>query len=119
MKIGKRSDSVSMAASFNGAAMGIEFVDGYSICASWTDAGSLAGSLKLQASNNPFTDNVNMTPASDAVWVDIPGSTIAVSGVGSQFWNVADAKYSGYRIVWTRSGGSGTLSAYHLIKGPQ
>jgi hypothetical protein len=119
MKIGRRSDSLSLGATFNGAAMGIEFVNGYSICASWTDGGGLAGTLKLQASNNPFTDNVNMTPAADAVWVDVTGSSIAVSGAGSQFWNVADANYSAYRIVWTRTAGSGTLTAYHLIKGPQ
>ena len=119
MKIGKRSDSLSMAASFNGAAMGVEFVNGYSICASWIDGGSLSGSLKLQASNNPFTDNVNMTPDPAAVWVDITGSTIAVTGAGSQFYNVADANYAAYRIVWTRTAGTGTLTAHHLIKGPQ
>lgn len=116
MKIGTRSDTISLGASFNGAAMGIEFVDGYSVCASW-DGG--IGTLKIQACNNPFTDNVNMTPNPAAVWVDIPGSSVAVSGAGSQFWNVADAKYAGYRIVWTRSSGSGTLTAIHLIKGPQ
>jgi hypothetical protein len=119
MKIAKRSDSISLGASFNGDAMGIEFVNGYSICASWTDTGSLGGSFKLQASNNPFTDNVNMTPNPLAVWVDITGSSIAVTGAASQFWNVSDANYSAYRIVWTRTGGSGQLTAHHLTKGQQ
>ena len=119
MKIGKRSDTLSLAASFNGDAMGIEYVNGYSICATWTEVGTLDGTLKLQASNNPFTDNVNMTPAPDAVWVDIAGSSIVVSDAGSQFWNVSDSNYSAYRIVWTRVSGSGELKAYHLIKGDQ
>jgi len=119
MKIAKRSDSLSLSATLNGAAMAIENLDGYSICASWTDGGSLVGSLKLQASNNALTDNVNSTANSAAIWVDIPGSTVAVSGAGSQFWNVADANYAAYRIVWTRTGGTGSLTAHHLIKGFQ
>ena len=119
MKIGKRSDSISLGASFNGDAMGIEFVNGYSICASWTDTGSLEGTLKLQACNNPFTDNVNMTPDPAAVWVDIVGSSVAVTEAGSQFYNVADANYSAYRVVWTRSAGDGIMTIYHLIKGYQ
>ena len=116
MKIATRSDSLSMGASFDGAAMGIEFVNGYSICTSW-DGG--VGTLKVQACNNPFTDNVNMTPDPDAIWVDIPGSSVAVSGAGTQFFNVADANYSAYRLVWTRSSGSGTIEVKHLIKGVQ
>lgn len=120
MKIGKRADTaLSMAATFNGAAMGIEFVNGYSVAASWTDAGSLSGTLKIQASNNPFTDNVNLTANPSALWVDIPGSSVAISGAGSQFWNVSDANYSAYRLVWTRTAGDGALTAYHLIKGDQ
>ena len=119
MKIGKRSDSISLGASFNGDAMGIEFVNGYSICASWTEVGSLDGTLKLQASNNPFTDNVNMTPNPSAVWVDVTGSSVAVSAAGSQFYNVSDANYSAYRIVWTRVDGGGELTVHHLIKGDQ
>jgi len=119
MKTAKRADSISLGASFIGDAMGIEYVNGYSICASWTEVGTLDGTIKLQASNNPFTDNVNMTPDPNAVWVDISGSSIAVSDAGSQFWNVSDANYSAYRLVWTRVSGSGTFTAYHLIKGPQ
>jgi len=119
MKVAKRTDTQSLAASANLAAVGIEFVAGYSVAASWTDTGSLAGTLTLQACNNPFTDNVNMTPDPNALWVDITGSAIAVSGVGTQFWNVDAANYSAYRVKWTRTTGTGTLTAYNLIKGPQ
>lgn len=119
MKIATRSDSVSMNATFNGDAMGIQFVNGFSICASWSGT-DLDGTIKLQASNNPFTDNVNMTINPSAVWVDITGSSVVVSAdTGSQFYNVADANYWAYRIVWTRTDGTGTLVAHHLIKGIQ
>jgi len=120
MKIGKRTDTLSLVSDINSAAMGVEFVNGFSVAASWDDPGSdISGVLTLQASNNAFTDNVNMTPDPNALWIDITGSAVAVSDVGTQFWNVADANYSAYRIKWVGTSGSSTLTAYHLIKGPQ
>jgi hypothetical protein len=120
MKASDRIDSKSMNASFNGDAYHVEYLEGYSICASWTEtSATLAGTLKLQASNNGFTDNVNNNENPNAVWVDITGSAIAVSGSGSQFWNVSDVYYKAFRIVWTRTSGQGTFAAYIHAKGVQ
>lgn len=120
MKVSNREDSASMNASFNGASYHVEFLEGYSICAAWTEtSATLAGTLKLQASNNAFTDNVNNNENSSATWVDITGSSVAVSGSGSQFWNVSDVYYKAFRIVWTRTSGEGTFAAFIHAKGVQ
>ena len=80
---------------------------------------ALAGTFKLQACNNPFTNNVNMTADPLATWVDVTGSSIAVTAAGSQFWNVSDAYYSAFRLVWTSTTGIGTVTSHILAKGDQ
>ena len=118
MKISNRNDVASMNASFTSAAYHIEHLIGYSICGTWAQtAATLSGLIKLQASNNAFMDNVNNEENPDATWVDITGSSIAVSGSGDQFWNVSDAYYKAFRIVWVRSGGQGTYTAFITAKG--
>lgn len=120
MKVSNRQDSELMATSFNGDAYHVEFLEGYSICAKWTETSvTLAGTLKLQASNNAFADNVNNNENSNATWVDITGSSVAVSGSGSQFWNVSDVFYKAFRVVWTRTSGEGTFEAFIHAKGVQ
>lgn len=112
--------SQSMNASFDSNAFHLETLEGYSICAAWTEtSATLAGTLKLQASNDAFTDNTNNQEKSGATWVDITGSSVAVSGSGSQFWNVSDVYYKAFRIVWTRTSGQGTFTAYIHAKGSQ
>lgn len=118
MKTLERNDSASMNASFNGAATHMESMEGYSIAASWTETSAvLAGTLKLQACNNAFTNNVNNNEDPAALWIDIPGSSVAVSGSGSQFWNVSDVYYKSVRVVWTRTSGQGTYTSYIWAKG--
>jgi hypothetical protein len=120
MKFANRIDSdKSFAASFNGDPMKLESIEGYSICASWSGG---VGVLKLQASNNAQIDNVgDLTVAQmadpNAVWVDITGSSVAVNGAGDQFWNVADVYYKWFRVVYTRTSGTGTFTAYLNVKG--
>jgi hypothetical protein len=119
MKTADRNDVTSLAASYNGAAFGMDNLEGFSVCAAWVDGGSLAGAFKLQASNNAFTDNVNLAEDPNAIWVDVTGSEVAVSASGSQFWNVADCYYRAFRIVWTRSAGTGSATAFIHAKGIQ
>lgn len=120
MKNFTASQSNSMNSSFNGQAYHVETLEGYSVCAAWTEtSATLAGTLKLQASNDAFTDNVGNIEKSNATWVDITGSSVAVSGSGSQFWNVSDVYYKAFRIVWTSSSGQGTFEAFIHAKGGQ
>lgn len=83
-----------------------------------TQEPSLTGTLKLQASNNCFADNVNGELRSDAVWVDIPSASATLDGGDDTvFFNITDANYEAVRLVWTRTAGQGSISTYILAKG--
>lgn len=71
---------------------------------------TLNGSLKLQGSNDP----VAYTSPATADWVDIRGSTQAITSGASHMWNVSAALYETIRFVWTYTSGTGTLAA-HLV----
>lgn len=114
------STPFTYAATTNGAAFGIDHMVGYSITAAVVETvATLAGTLKIQASNNAFADNVNNNEAADAVWVDVSGSSQNVSGSGNFLWNVADAEYRAFRLVWTKTTGTGTFDIQIVAKGPQ
>jgi hypothetical protein len=63
------------------------------------------GSLKLQSSND------------GATWDDVPDSTYAVSVAGSVMYNCVEQEYSYFRLVYTRSSGTGTINAFATLKG--
>ncbi len=121
MRVADRIDTRALQAStYSSAAFGLDHLEGYSITIKGTETtATLAGTLKLQASNNAFQDNVNLSELSDAVWVDVTGSSQAVSGSGTFMWNTSEAYYRAVRWVWTRASGTGTFVAYIHAKGPQ
>jgi hypothetical protein len=63
------------------------------------------GSLKLQSSNSIASKAADVPSTS---WVDIDGSTVAVSGADNIMFNVADCAYRWVRVVYTSTSGSGT-----------
>ncbi len=77
---------------------------------------TLTGTLKLQASNNAFADNTGNQLNADAVWVDIPGSSIAVATSATQIWNVSDVYYKSVRVVWTHTVNGGNYTAIVYAK---
>lgn len=109
----------ALAATFNGEPMYIENLAGYSVCANVTSAAALNGTFKLQASNNAMREDQVNEADSTAVWVDIPGSTQTATADGGYFWNVDAAFYRWFRIVWTRTAGTGNVALYYSGKGPQ
>lgn len=123
MRVVDRVDTgLSMTTSFNGTAIGVDHLEGLSVCIAVTEtSASLAGTLKLQASNNAFLDtNSNNTVDPNAVWVDISGSSVALTaGSGNYMFNVSEIYYRAVRIVWTSTSGEGTAIAYWHGKGPQ
>lgn len=118
MKTAVRQDTVTFSTSYTGAAMGTENMEGYSICIAWTGTAP-TGVLKLQACNNPFTNNVGLQEDPNAVWVDITGSSYNVTTSGNYFYNVSDVYYRAFRLVYTRTSGTGTGTAYIFAKGIQ
>lgn len=114
---GKVAAPKSMNASFNGDPYLVERLTGFSLMVKVTEtSATLAGGMKLQASNNCFQDNVNSEVRADAAWFDIESSDVSVSGSGSFIWNVPDVYYEAVRIVWTRSSGQGTAESYFIAK---
>lgn len=97
------ASSVSTGASATSDSQQLNWAFGYALCATYT--GSTAGTLKLQAS----VDNIT--------FVDIDGSSVTVSTAGNSLWNVTDVMYGYFRLVFTRTSGTGLLSGEILYKG--
>lgn len=101
--------SVTLSADRSTKAMPIDNVWGYSVQIVWTGA-SAAGTLKLQASNDITDDS-----ASVVNWEDIAGSSYTVSGPGSAFYNYDGAFYKWFRVVFTFSSGTGTITVTNVL----
>lgn len=80
---------------------------------------TFGGTLKLQASNDAFTGNTGNEENASATWVDISGSSVAVTAAGTQLWNVSDCYYNAARYVWTSTGGDGDITFHIYAKGIQ
>lgn len=83
--------------------------------------GSPQGNFKLQMSNDPGKPNAS-SEAEKYVgitnWTDIADSAQTISAAGDHAWQVENAGYTWVRVVWTATGGSGTLtSARANVKG--
>ncbi len=121
MKTAERQDSASLAASFNGAAFTVEQMLNYAAEVIWSDAGALSGTLKLQGCNDayePPTGNaMYLIEDPSAHWVDISSSSIPVAGSSSFLYDVAEVGYRYYRLVYTKTAGTGTMVMKHWAKG--
>lgn len=104
-------------ADFNSQPQQLAQIYGYCIQAVIT--GTPTGTVKLQASNDPFLD---IFPGNEPPvhWTDIAGSTFTVSAAGSEMWNVIGAFYNWVRIAYTDTSGgasTATMTATVNIKG--
>jgi len=87
---------------------------GYAIQAVYV--GVPTGTLKLQASADPFNYASPVQPPVPAHWTDIADSSFAVTGPGVYIWNVTGAFYNYVRLVYTdSSGGTSTAVLNALI----
>jgi len=69
-------------------------------------SGTLNGTLTLEASNT----NVN--------YVTISGTSQAIASGASHVYNVSGASYKYYRVKWTATSGTGTMTAVAILKEP-
>lgn len=91
----------------------LEHQFGFALQAVYT--GTPTGTLKLQASCDEGT---NDNGAGVTNWTDISGATAALAGAaGNSFFNISDVHYKWARLVYTRTGGVGTLTAQVNSKG--
>lgn len=106
----------SLGADLVSIGMPIDQMQFASIQAEWT-GGTAAGTLKIQISNDIVTPSTTADPGANVVnWSDWTGSSTTVAGAGNFGWNV-ESGYSWVRLVFTRSGGTGTLNAIFTGKG--
>jgi len=107
----------SMAASFASTIIALPLYYGYAIQATYTTAGTLGGSFAIQVSVDHLKDDQgNILRA--GTFVTLANSTVVITGAGSYIWNVNDANYAYFKLIYTAAGGdSGTCNAYCTIKG--
>ncbi len=67
--------------------------------------GAPVGTLKLQSSID------------GSFWDDVPDSSFAVSSATTVMYNCVEQEYTYFKLVYTRSSGTGTLNAYATLKG--
>jgi hypothetical protein len=86
----------------------------YSASVQIVGTGSLAGTVKIQASNDSpigLAGHNGGTPFVPTNWTDIPGATAALSAGSSALVPTTLICYQFIRVVFTASGGTGTASA--------
>ena len=83
--------------------------------------GTPSGTLKIQASNDPETNDTqtNSTGLAPAVgpvnWVDIADSSFAVASAGETMWNVRYIGYNYVRVVYTDASGGTSIATMNVI----
>lgn len=115
------SGSMSLATSANLKPVWIGHTPWYSVQLVFT--GVPAGSFKLQGSNdvghiNSASDTMQSTGVTN--WTDLNITSGAIAAAGTYMFNVPDASYSWFRVVWTATGAGTTpvlSSARAYIKG--
>lgn len=103
-----------MAASIASDPMQLEQILGYAVQVVMT--GSPVGTLVLQGScDAPQTPNgIGVAPTT---WVDLGGTSYSVTAAGNVLYNMSEPFYNWVRLVYTRTSGSGALTATFNAKG--
>lgn len=93
--------AVPLNANYNSPYVPLKSIYTYAITAIIT--GTPTGTIQIQASNDPETNDTQINVAAGRApavgpsnWVTITGSPFVVSASGEQFWNV---NYAGYNYV--------------------
>lgn len=106
-------DSTALTATRTSDAIWIGHVLNFAAQVAWS--GTPTGSFKLQGScdaGDSSAPTEALRGASVTNWTDIPSSSQSTGGVaGSAVWNVSEAGYMWFRIVYTHTSSSGTLTA--------
>lgn len=68
--------------------------------------GSPVGSFRLQCSGDRY--NKTNPPAN---WTEVEGSTVAITEAGDITWNFEGVGFNWLKIIYTYTGGSGTLTS--------
>jgi len=111
--------NVPLNTNVNGPAVPLKNIYMYAMVA--LISGTPTGTIKLQASNDPETNDaqplgIPFPPPTH--WVDITNSSFAVSSSGETMWNVSEVAYNYVRVVYIdASGGTSTATMTVIVNG--
>lgn len=107
--------NIPLNASVNSNFVPLKSIYMYAVAAIIT--GTPTGTLKLQASNDPET-NDSIPLVTPANWLDITASHVSVTSSGETMWNVREIGYNYVRVVFTdMSGGTSTATMTIVFNG--
>lgn len=106
------STAVVLNANRNSPAVPLKSIFMYSIAFNVT--GTPTGTVKLQASNDPETNDTIPLPA-PANWVDIANSSFSLTASGETMWNVQYVAYNYVRVVYTDSSSGASTATVNII----
>lgn len=109
--------SASAGATFTTQAVKIEHTTRFSTIMAFTGGGTPVGTLVVQGSNNAFDEDGTETELATATWADIAGSSQSVTNDGTFSYNASDAAYRAFRVKYTRTSGTATVTIFGNIKG--
>jgi hypothetical protein len=92
----------SMGADVTSQPISIDAKKGYSVQLIYS--GTPNGAFTLEGSVDGST------------WESINGSNITITASGDSLYNIYNAQYALFRLVFTRASGTGTLNAYYKLK---
>lgn len=82
----------------------------YSISLTGVGTSTLAGTIKMQASND-FDNSADLDSFSPSNWVDVASATATVTAATAFIMPKTDVCYQWVRFIFTASGGTGALTA--------
>jgi len=95
----------------------LDQVFGYSVQAVYTTAGTLAGVLQLECSNDHEEDNERNVIV-PGTWTPIANSAVTLTGAGNYVWNVTSSNYLWFRLTYVPAlSDSGVLNVSCVTKG--
>lgn len=121
---GQVAPNINLGVDYTSDVFAVEYLELVNIVVGITSpSGDFTGTFSLQGSNNALKDNVGfLTNAqllrTDAIWVDIVDSDIAVTNVDTAVsYNIADFGFESFRILFDRVTGTATGKQYVVCKG--
>lgn len=111
------STGLALNATKNSPAVQLKNILLYSVA--FIVTGTPTGTVKLQASNDPETNDtmpLNNPQPGPVNWVDITDSSFVLAASGETMWNVRDIAYNYVRVAYVdASSGSSTATANIII----
>lgn len=81
-------------------------------------AGTPTGTVVIQASNDPETNDTQPSTNRPTHWATIANSQFTLTTAGNSMWNVHDVAYNYVRLLYTdASGGTSTATASIVVNG--